>query len=119
VFFERWIPTKAGKGHPLEGVPFIRKPMKRRCAVILMAVIALAVIPVSSAHSMGRRNKGRELEFWHSMSIYQGNSLEKLIAEYNASQERVTVRPVFQGLYDEMRAKLMSALNTRDAPDLV
>jgi len=92
--------------------------MRRRCAVILLAVAALAALPAILVHPMGGRGKGRELELWHSMSIYQGDSLEKLIDEYNASQDQVTVRPVFQGLYDEMRAKLMAALNTRDVPDV-
>jgi len=59
-----------------------------------------------------------ELTFWHSMSIYQGDILERMIEEYNAQHSNIKIKPVFQGLYDEMKTKLINATKTNSLPDI-
>jgi sn-glycerol 3-phosphate transport system substrate-binding protein len=91
--------------------------ISRRYAALLSVVVTLMLV-AGAALGGGKRGGGRELEFWHSMSIYQGNALEELIKEYNALQDDVVVRPVFQGLYGEMRTKLAHALANKSTPDI-
>jgi ABC-type glycerol-3-phosphate transport system substrate-binding protein len=52
------------------------------------------------------------------MSIYQGGALESLVEEYNNTHDDVHVNPIFQGLYDEMKIKLINAIKTGDIPDI-
>jgi ABC-type glycerol-3-phosphate transport system substrate-binding protein len=92
----------------------------RKC-ILLMAVLLLFTgsLPVRT-HAMGKiRKKDIELTFWHSMSIYQGDALEYLVDEYNESQDKITITPIFQGLYDETKTKLINAIKTGDSPDIV
>lgn len=51
-----------------------------------------------------------EITFWHSMSATTGVVMEELIADYNATQSRVRVTPVFQGGYAETFEKYVNSL---------
>ncbi|RKY03005.1 MAG: hypothetical protein DRP54_00595 [Spirochaetes bacterium] len=67
----------------------------------------------------GRSEKAPlQLTFWHSMSIYQGNVLYDLINQYNEEHKDVVINPVFQGLYPDMKAKLLNATKTDNPPDI-
>jgi ABC-type glycerol-3-phosphate transport system substrate-binding protein len=67
----------------------------------------------------GNKNKkGTQLTFWHSMSIYQRDALERLVSDYNDSQDEVYVDLVFQGLYNEMKTKLIQAVQAGNEPDI-
>ncbi len=59
-----------------------------------------------------------ELSFWHSMSIYQGDTLETMVNEYNRQHPEVKVDLIFQGLYDDMKTKLVNSAKTGDLPDI-
>jgi len=59
-----------------------------------------------------------ELTFWHSMSIYQGDALENLVAEYNETHKDILIKPTFQGLYNEVKTKLINSMNTGGFPDI-
>ncbi len=91
----------------------------RKCILLTSVFLLFACSLPIHTHAMGKiRKKEIELTFWHSMSIYQGDTLENLVDEYNASQEKVTITPIFQGLYDETKTKLINALKTGDSPDI-
>ena len=91
----------------------------KKIILIFIAVLSVLQICYSSASAMGRMKKNDvELTFWHSMSIYQGDILEKLVKEYNESHEYIKINPVFQGLYDEMKIKLSGAVKSGDMPDI-
>jgi sn-glycerol 3-phosphate transport system substrate-binding protein len=91
--------------------------MKRR-AFLVTLTLTLLLSSVISLHGGGNRRKGQELTFWHSMSIYQGDALESLVDDYNTSQDDVHVDLVFQGLYPEMKTKLINAVSTGQTPDI-
>jgi ABC-type glycerol-3-phosphate transport system substrate-binding protein len=92
----------------------------KKLFLITVIFILLFILSLSSLNGMGQRSnrKSIELSFWHSMSIYQGDALEGLVHEYNESQNRVHIDPVFQGLYGEMKTKLMNAVRTGQTPDI-
>lgn len=70
-------------------------------------------------YGMGKiKNRYVEISFWHSMSIYQGDTLEKLVEEFNRTHDDIHIRLTFQGLYNETKTKLINAAKTGDLPDI-
>lgn len=60
-----------------------------------------------------------EIDLWHSMTVELETTLADLVAQYNASQDRVVVDLVFQGTYNESLDKYLTALRGGDRPTLV
>ena len=82
-------------------------------------ILLLMILSSTTLDARGKKKrKGTQLTFWHSMSIYQRDALERLVAEYNDSQDEVYVDLVFQGLYNEMKTKLVQAVQSGNEPDI-
>jgi len=93
--------------------------MKQMKNIVVVALALFTILSISiSVYGMGGRDKEIELAFWHSMSIYQGDALETLVDEYNQIHPDIRIVPTFQGLYDEMKTKLVNALKTGGTPDI-
>lgn len=60
-----------------------------------------------------------EVTFWHAMSGPLQESLDKIVADYNNSQDEYVVKAEFQGSYEELLPKLRSVGGTEDAPAIV
>src|SRR3546814_470834 len=60
-----------------------------------------------------------EITFWHSMTASAETTLGELIDDYNASQDRVVVRPVFKGGYVENLEAYRAAVRGGEMPNLV
>ena len=59
------------------------------------------------------------IDFWHSESAAIETTLERLIDRFNASQDEVKVRLLFQGGSDQLILKLLTSLRGGDVPALV
>jgi sn-glycerol 3-phosphate transport system substrate-binding protein len=59
-----------------------------------------------------------EVLFWHGMANELGRELERIVGEFNASQDRVEVRLEFQGGYEQTIDKYLQS-DTDNRPDLV
>ncbi|MCB0999653.1 MAG: ABC transporter substrate-binding protein [Acidimicrobiales bacterium] len=59
-----------------------------------------------------------EILFWHGMSNELGRELERIVEQFNGSQDRVRVRLEFQGGYEQTIDKYLQS-NTGNRPDLV
>lgn len=95
------------------------KTLKSRFLLSVAILLCTVILPSIPTYGMGKfKRRSIELTFWHSMSIYQGNTLENLVREYNSRSERVKVNITFQGLYDEMKAKLANASKSGNLPDI-
>ncbi|UKS27810.1 ABC transporter substrate-binding protein [Paenibacillus sp. HWE-109] len=57
--------------------------------------------------------------WWHSMSGELGKAVDKLVADFNASQKNVIVEAVFQGTYDESLNKMKASMDTKSGPSLI
>lgn len=57
--------------------------------------------------------------WWHSMSGELGKAVDKLVADFNASQKNVQVEAIFQGTYDESINKMKAAMDTKSGPSLI
>lgn len=60
-----------------------------------------------------------EIDLWHSMTVELEETLQALVTEYNASQDRVAVRLVFQGSYNESLDKYLTALRGGARPTII
>ena len=59
-----------------------------------------------------------EITFWHSLCFNIKVNIEELVTEYNKLNPEVRVKPVFQGNFEEMQIKMLSAAITRALPDV-
>jgi ABC-type glycerol-3-phosphate transport system substrate-binding protein len=92
--------------------------MKKIISIIIGCSMLFLASSSWSVNARGLRKREVELTFWHSMSIYQGDTLEELIEEYNNINSDIGVKLVFQGLYDDMKTKLINSAKTGDLPEL-
>src|SRR5436190_6071386 len=58
------------------------------------------------------------ITWWHAMSGVNGDALNKIVNNFNASQSAIKVETVFQGTYDDLLSKLNTALASNAAPAL-
>jgi sn-glycerol 3-phosphate transport system substrate-binding protein len=59
------------------------------------------------------------MTWWHAMSGVNGEALNKIVTGFNGSQSKIKVTTVFQGNYDDLLAKLNTAIASNAAPALV
>lgn len=62
--------------------------------------------------------KTTEVIFWSSMSGGMGETLDKIVSDYNAGQSAVHVTVEFQGNYYDMAAKLQTAITSGETPHI-
>lgn len=61
-------------------------------------------------------NGAVEIEFWYGMGGTLGETMEEIIAEFNASQDEVVVKGVVQSSYDETSKMLQAAVASGEVP---
>ncbi len=59
------------------------------------------------------------IDFWHGMTAELETTLTSLTEEYNSSQDRVRVNPIYQGSYNEVAEKYLATARGGDLPSLV
>jgi sn-glycerol 3-phosphate transport system substrate-binding protein len=59
------------------------------------------------------------IDFWHSEAAANQATLQRLIDRFNASQDEVKVRLLYQGNSDDILLKLLNSLRSGDVPALV
>ncbi|MDG0792618.1 ABC transporter substrate-binding protein [Cohnella ginsengisoli] len=73
----------------------------------------------ASAQAPADNGKPTEIVFWNSFTGEIYKTLEEIIAEYNASQNKVHVTSQFQGTYDETLTKFKSSMASGSGPDVL
>lgn len=58
------------------------------------------------------------IEFWHSMTGRQGQSLLEIVAEFNKQHPDIRVVPVYQGSYDSLSQKLVASCMSGSNPPM-
>jgi sn-glycerol 3-phosphate transport system substrate-binding protein len=101
--------------------------MKRLTAIAL----ALAVVAAcggaagpgagdSSNQAPGKDVKpAAKFTWWHAMTGVNNDAVNKIVAGFNASGKGIQVEAIFQGTYDDLLAKLNTAIASNAAPALV
>ena len=78
----------------------------------------LAVLSLGAMMSISTFAK-ENIVFWHAMSGEGQKTLEKIVNDYNNSQDKVHVDAIFQGSYEEAIVKFKAVSGTKEAPNLV
>jgi sn-glycerol 3-phosphate transport system substrate-binding protein len=60
-----------------------------------------------------------ELQWWHAMTAANAEAVNKIAADFNASQTEYKVVPVFKGSYAETMNAAIAAYRAGNAPDIV
>ena len=60
-----------------------------------------------------------EIQFWHGLPQPLGGLLEKIVSDFNASQQRYRVVPSFRGSYPETMVGAVAAFRSSSAPHIV
>ncbi len=99
-----------------------------RSLALLIAVLLLSLplaacdgggeeaAPTSQTPSAGPAGGTVTIDLWHSESAANLDTLEHLASQYNASQDEIRVRPIFQGTDEEAIAKLVTSLGSGQVP---
>ncbi|MGQ0708326.1 MAG: sn-glycerol-3-phosphate ABC transporter substrate-binding protein UgpB [Rhodoferax sp.] len=85
--------------------------MPRR--LVPMAFAVAAVLSPFAAHAQV------EIQWWHSMTAVNGEWVNDLAKEFNASQKDYKVTPVFKGSYDESMTAAVAAFRAGNAPHIL
>lgn len=108
--------------------------MRRRVASALVAAVALVLAACGDPLAVGGTFGGGtecpvdaldnadgpvEITLWHAMPRENEKTLNKLVDAFNASQDKVQVKAVFQGNYDDTLTKYRAATQGGARPDIV
>jgi sn-glycerol 3-phosphate transport system substrate-binding protein len=91
--------------------------MNRRSFTFLGGLL-LAVTAVAAVAPSGAQQKV-QVEFWHGLPQPLGGILEKIVADFNASQSQYQVNPSFKGSYPETMVGAIAAFRAGNAPHIV
>src|SRR5258708_13848143 len=87
--------------------------LKSALRVFTVAAIAIQLAMASPAHAV------TDVMWWHAMSGELGRQLEKLAADFNASQSGYRIVPSYKGNYTETVTAAIFAFRSRSHPAIV
>jgi len=96
--------------HPLDSNGFMVRPALK---FMQMAAVAAALITASPASA------ATDILWWHAMSGQLGRQLEKLAADFNASQSEYRIVQSYKGNYTETVTAAIFAFRSRSQPAIV
>src|SRR5439155_13787483 len=124
------LPTRAGTDyawslefatlHPREV-----EAMRNQALAVIVAIVLGACAPSAtpaatqqaSSAATGAPEPSVSITFWHGQSGVLGDRLNDLITKFNASH-KVQVQGTFQGTYDQLYQKIVSAIQAGSVPDM-
>lgn len=73
-----------------------------------------------SGSGSGGEDSGDKIEitFWHAMGGVNGEALDQMVEDFNASQDEIVVTTEYQGTYDDTITKLKAAMQSGNLPDV-
>jgi sn-glycerol 3-phosphate transport system substrate-binding protein len=79
----------------------------------VFVAVAIALVAASPAHAV------TDIAWWHAMSGQLGRQLEKLAADFNATQSEYRIVPSYKGNYTETVTAAIFAFRSRGQPAIV
>lgn len=61
----------------------------------------------------------QEIQWWHGLGGQLGETVEKMVAQYNESQDKYVVKPVYKGTYAETMTAAIAAFRANEQPHIV
>ena len=69
--------------------------------------------------SSGGDSSGKtQITVWHAMGGVNGEAMQEMVDDFNASQDEVEVSIEYQGTYDDTITKLKAAMQSGELPDV-
>jgi len=100
----------------------LREPLLRSIAVLAMSLAFAAcgsggeAVPPGQTPGAASSEGPVRIDLWHSETAANQDTLKGLIDRFNASQDQVKVRPIYQGTTTETLAKLVTSLRSGQVP---
>lgn len=95
-------------------------------SVFLIAIVASLFMMSACSNneketgaSNEHKNTKTEIIFWHAMAGTAQEAMEDLVKEFNESQDKIVVKPEFQGSYEELLTKYRTVGGTKNAPAII
>ena len=86
--------------------------MRTRNLLVVVAAMALAG---TSSMAMA----ATQIQWWHAMGGANGERVDKIAADFNASQDEYEVVPTFKGSYAETMTAAIAAFRAKEQPHIV
>src|SRR5699024_3968698 len=103
-------------GNECRVVAVLKLIIRRNCSLnTIKKVFTFIILAILFASNSGLIATGVyaqetvELVFWHGMGGNAGEALQRLVDEFNESQDGIIVNAQYQGTYDETLTKLRSS----------
>ena len=93
----------------------MRAPRFRKAAMLAVGFFVCATLIPASSWAQQRV----QVEFWHGLTQPLGGILEKVAADFNASQSKYQVNATFKGQYPETMVAAIAAFRAGNAPHIV
>ncbi|MDA1099453.1 MAG: sn-glycerol-3-phosphate ABC transporter substrate-binding protein UgpB [Proteobacteria bacterium] len=87
--------------------------------MIRRATIALAAAGALAAMSAGSALAATEIQWWHAMGGVNGERVNKIATDFNATQSDYKVMPVYKGTYTETMTAAIAAFRAKKQPHIV
>ncbi len=85
----------------------------------VLAAAAPTAAPTSTI-APPKSDSATKIEFWHSMAgDIGGKAIPQMANDFNASQDKCYVEPIYQGSYDDSLNKLKAGLQSNQTPAVV
>ena len=91
--------------------------MIKKIASVLMSLVL--ILSLASATALAADEGKTNIVFWHSMGGEHNETINMLAEQFNASQDKITIEPQYQGSYEESINKLKTAMRTKAGPDII
>ena len=80
--------------------------------------IKIAAVAVAAAFSLSSQAQ-TEIQWWHSMTAVNGEVVNDLAKNFNASQKNYKIVPTYKGTYDESFTAAVAAFRAGNAPHVL
>ena len=78
----------------------------------------IAAVALAAACSVSAQAQ-TEIQWWHSMTAVNGEWVNDLAKDFNASQKDYKIIPTFKGTYDESMTAAIAAFRAGNAPNIL
>ena len=81
---------------------------KKWMAILLGGIMAASLAAPCSVSAADKTT----ITFWHAMGGTNGEVLQQIVDDFNASQDEIEVKAEYQGTYDDTITKLKAAMQS-------
>ena len=81
--------------------------------------LAAAILAVSAMGASGAAMAQTQIQWWHAMGGANGERVEKIAADFNATQDAYEIIPTFKGSYAETMTAAIAAFRANEQPHIV